>query len=210
MEASSRRHGVYAEGPARRRTGSLRSPGYPEPRPPASSGPAGAPPPPPAPSAAELAAASLDASTPEPEVRRPARPGTVSARSSGIDRPTSMSPSVPLPEPEQPPENLRGRVVERPAPPKYVDPVPTGAPTATYQPEVVMEMQQRVPPFGPAPTRETAAAANLPYAAGDRFEYRHEVGELIKRGDKLKAVNLLRAKTGASLVEALKQVESWG
>lgn len=114
-----------------------------------------------------------------------------------------MTPSVSLPEPEAP-EDLRGRNVERPAPPVF-EPVPTGAPTATFQPEVVLQMQQRVPPFAPAP--EPAAAVS--YEAGDRFEYRHEIGELLKRGDKLKAVNLLRQKTGASLVEALKQVESW-
>ncbi|MEK7469034.1 MAG: HEAT repeat domain-containing protein [Planctomycetota bacterium] len=168
----------------------------------------------PKPAAAPSGWMSSDARVSEIPAVRPApppapAPAPINMRSSGIDRPTSMDPVIKLPEPEQPPENLRGRTVERPAPPPYV-PVPTGAPTATYQPEVVMEMQQRVPPFGPAPQRETAAAANLSYEPGDRFEYRHEVGELIKRGDKLKAVNLLRAKTGASLVEALKQVESWG
>ncbi len=148
------------------------------------------PPPPPAPA-------------PEPEVKRPSRPPSVGISAASIDRPTSLSPSVTMPEAE-PAENLRGRTVERPAPPAF-ESVPTGAPTATYQPEVILEMQQRVPPFAPAP----AAAAAVSYEAGDRFEYRHEIGELIKRGDKLKAVNLLRQKTGASLVEALKQVDSW-
>lgn len=140
---------------------------------------------------------------PQPEVKAPSRPPSANISAASIDRPTSMSPTVTIPEPE-PAEDLRGRTVERPAPPVF-DKVPTGAPTATFQPEVVMEMQQRVPPFAPA----TAPDVAVSYEAGDRFEYRHEIGELLKRGDKLKAVNLLRQKTGASLVEALKQVDSW-
>ncbi|MCE9582921.1 MAG: hypothetical protein K8T20_10535 [Planctomycetes bacterium] len=161
------------------------------------------PPPPPAPKP-EPPAFTLE---PEPEVLPATRPPSVVASRASIDRPTSMNPSISLPEPEPTPgvEELRGRNVERPAPPHF-DPVPTGAPTATFQPEVVFEMQQRVPPFAPRPE---PAAVVATYEADDQFQYRQEVGDLLKRGDKLKAVNLLRQKTGASLVEALKQVESW-
>ncbi|MCC6741830.1 MAG: hypothetical protein IT452_22615 [Planctomycetia bacterium] len=133
---------------------------------------------------------------PAAEVRRPSRPPSTPS----IDRPTSMSPSVTTPEPEAPVENLRGRTVERPAPPKFERTEPVPPPPA----EMVREMQQRVPPFAPAPDASAAS-----YEEGDQFAYRQEVGDLLKRGDKLKAVNLLRQKTGASLVEALKQVETW-
>lgn len=149
--------------------------------------PAAPPPPPPAPEPAPAPAA---------EVRRPSRPPSTPS----IDRPTSVSPSITTPEPEAPAEDLRGRTVERPAPPKFEMPEPVAPPA-----EMVREMQQRVPPFAPAPAPAVAAS----YDAGDQFAYREEISSLLKRGDKLKAVNLLRQKTGASLVEALKQVETW-
>lgn len=75
---------------------------------------------------------------------------------------------------------------------------PAHPPTAVVQPSFLLE------------TAPVPGAASLSYAQDDRFQYRSQVGDLLKRGEKLQAVNLLRQKTGASLLEALKQIETWG
>jgi hypothetical protein len=133
------------------------------------------------------------AAAPAPSRAVPAAPG------GQVDRPTSVTKAAPEPEISADVlQEVRGRVVERPVVPAE-PPGPRPDPAETFRPEFLAE--RRIPPSRPE--------VPVSYDAGDRFGYREEVGRLLQSGEKLKAVNLLRAKTGASLVEALRQVERW-
>jgi hypothetical protein len=121
------------------------------------------------------------------------------------DRPTShslksTSDTTVLPSA---PEESPPRTLERPMPPAPGDRQSTLRPSEVLDPAFVDDT--------PIPTSRASAApaAEVSYDSGDRFAYRQEVADHIRRGDKLKAVTVLRANTGASLVEALRQIENW-
>jgi hypothetical protein len=123
------------------------------------------------------------------------------------DRPTSINlksagDSTVLPSA---PEDAPPRTVERPMPPSPGDRQTTLRPSEVLDPAFVDDRPV------PEPSRPPAVlAGEVSYEDGDRFAYRQEVADHLRRGDKLKAVHVLREKTGASLVEALRQIENWG
>ena len=137
--------------------------------------------------------------------KHPSRP-PYAVRSGRGDSPTSFGfDPAKVDEPAKEadfPENIPGRTLTRPTPRHEAEntnvpghPEKVTEPTATFQPEFVMQI--------PVPS------SRAEYAAGERFAWRQDVSELVKKGDKLKAVALLRSKTGASLIEALKQIDGW-
>ncbi|MBI2920070.1 MAG: hypothetical protein HYY18_03175, partial [Planctomycetes bacterium] len=182
------------------------------------------PPPVPAPAAAPAAERKSD----PPGLR----PGS-QFRTGRSDRPTSFdfqAANIETEKEETPAPEAPARVISRPDPPP-ADPLPRkiAQTTATFDPEVLfpgvpIEAPGHEPQRVGRPTatfehekvmdtgsRATAAAVTGPvvYEAGERFSYRQQVDELLKKGAKLQAVNLLREKTGASLVEALRQIDRW-
>lgn len=192
-----------------------------------------APPPPPPPAPAPPPPAPVPAAAPAAEHKSDVpglRPGSQFRTGRG-DRPTAFGfeavseEAEETPAPEAPP-----RVLVRPDPPP-ADPLPRviSQTTATFDPEVLfpgtpIEAPGHEPQRVGSPTatfehektlepgsRAVAAAVTGPiaYEAGERFSYRQQIDELLKKGAKLQAVNLLRQKTGASLVEALRQIETW-